>query len=201
VPGNCTLLPRPAAPTPTTCPAAAQAPVVAIGTRRPVCRIDRNRELYVTSAHNIVDSITALTETAVGPYPGPRPYALPQGVFERLVSKPFEDAVVRLLRGHGFVAGEVTSKGTWITQDGDIPAPQGIGRPHGQIDVLARHPAGRANVADCRVLQLPFNESASANLWKKLHEDEQGFRGKLHKNASWAREFLSASGRPTDRHN
>jgi hypothetical protein len=160
---------------------------------RPVCRIDRNRELYVTSAHNIVDSITALTETAVGPYPGPRPYALPQEVFERLVSKPFEDAVVRLLHGHGFVAGEVTSKGTWITQDGDIPAPRGIGRPHGQIDVLARHPAGRAIVADCKVLQLPFNESASANLWKKLHEDEQGFhedeqgfRGKLHKNASLA---------------
>jgi hypothetical protein len=165
---------------------------------RPLCRIDPNRELYVTSAHNIVDSITSLTEKAVGPYPGPRPYALPQAVFEQLVSKPFEHAVVRLLRGHGFMAGEVTSKGTWITQDGDIPAPQGIGRPHGQIDILARHPAGRAIVADCKVLQLPFNESASANLRKKLHEDEQGFRGKLHKNACWAREFLSASGRPTD---
>jgi hypothetical protein len=162
---------------------------------RPVCRIDRNRELYVTSAHNIVDSITSLTEKAVGPYPGPTPYKLPQAVFERLVSKPFEAAVVRLLRQHGFAAGEVTSKGTWITQDGDIQTPQGTGRPHGQIDVLAWHPAGRAIVADCKILQLPFSESASVNLWKKLHEDEQGFRGKLRKNASWARQFLSASGR------
>jgi hypothetical protein len=165
---------------------------------RPVCRIDRSRELYVTSAHNVVDSITSLTEKAVGPYPGPRPYALPQEVFEQLVSKPFEDAVVRLLRQHGFLAGEVTSKGTWITQDGNIQAPRGLGRPHGQIDVLACHPAGRVIVADCKVLQLPFSESASVNLWKKIHEDEQGFRGKLHKNASWAREFLGASGRQAD---
>jgi hypothetical protein len=162
---------------------------------RPVCRIDRNRELYVTSAHNIVDSITSLTEKAVGPYPWTTPYKLPQEVFERLVSKPFEAAVVRLLRQHGFVAGEVTGNGTWITQDGNMQKPQGMGRPHGQIDVLAWHPAGRVIVADCKVLQLPFSESASVNLWKKLHEDEQGFRGKLHKNASWAREFLSASGR------
>jgi hypothetical protein len=162
---------------------------------RPVCRIDRNRELYVTSPDSIVDSITSLTEKAVGPYPWPTPYALPQEVFERLVSKPFEAVVVRLLRQHGFVAGEVTGKGTWITQDGDIQTPHGMRRPHGQIDILAWHPAGRMIVADCKILQLPFSESASVNLWKKLLEDEQGFRGKLHKNASWARGFLSASGR------
>jgi len=162
---------------------------------RPVCRIDRTRELYVTSAHNVVDSITSLTEKAVGPYPWPTSYSLPQAVFEELVSKPFEDAVVRLLRQHGFVAGEVTVKGTWKTQDGEIQAPHGMGRPHGQIDVLAWHPAGRVIVGECKVLQLPFSESASVNLWKKLHEDEQGFRGKLQRNASWAREFLSGSGR------
>lgn len=51
---------------------------------RPACRIARGRQVYVTSAHNIVDSLTALTEKAVGPYPVPTPYALPQEVFERL---------------------------------------------------------------------------------------------------------------------
>jgi hypothetical protein len=162
---------------------------------RPACRITRGRPLYVTSPHNIMDSITALTEKAVGPYPWPTPHVLPQEVFETLVSKPFEAAVVRLFRKHGFVAGEVTGKGTWITQDADIPTTHAAGHPHGQIDVLAWHPAGRMIVADCKVLQLPFSERALVNLWKKLHEDEQGFRGKLKKNARWAAEFLSASGR------
>jgi hypothetical protein len=68
---------------------------------RPACTIDRTRELYVTSPPNIVDSITALTEKAVGPYPWPAPYVLPQEVFERLVSKPFEADVIRLFRQHG----------------------------------------------------------------------------------------------------
>lgn len=162
---------------------------------RPACRIARGRPLYVTSPHNIVDSITALTEKAVGPYPWPIPYALPQQVFEDLVSKPFEASVVRLFRQHGFIAGEVTSKGTWITQDGNIQKPHAMGRPHGQIDLLAWHPAGRIIVADCKILQLPFSESASVNLWKRLHEDEQGFRGKLKKNAAWASEFLGRLGR------
>jgi hypothetical protein len=162
---------------------------------RPACRILRGRPLYVTSPRNIVDSITALTEMAVGPYPWPTPYTLPQEVFENLVSKPFEAGVVNLLRQHGFVAGEVTGKGTWITQDGAIPKPKAMGRPHGQIDVLAWHPTGRTIIADCKILQLPFSETASVNLWKKLHEDEQGFRSKLHRNAEWVREFLSASGR------
>jgi len=146
---------------------------------RPACRIDRYRELYVTSPYNVVDSTTSLTEKAVGPSPWPTPYALPQEVFEKLVSKPFEAVVVRLFRQHGFIAGEVTGKGAWITQDGAVPAPQVTGRPHGQIDVLAWHPDGRMIIADCKVLQLPFNEGAHVNLWKKLHEDEQGFRDKL----------------------
>jgi hypothetical protein len=162
---------------------------------RPICRLDRARELYVTSARNIVDSITALTETSVGPSPWPTRYELPPKWFEAHVSKPFEARVVCLLRQHGFVAGEVTVKGTWLTQDGNFEAPKGAGRPHGQIDILAWHPSGRTLIADCKIFQMPFSEGASVNLWKKLHEDEGGFRGKLRKNAAWAERFLSASGR------
>jgi hypothetical protein len=162
---------------------------------RPVCRIARGRPLYVTSAHNVVDSLTTLTEEAVGPYPRPTPYGLPNEVFERLVSKPFETGIIQLFRQHGFVAGEVTSKGAWITQDGTVERPTGIPRPKGQIDVLAWHPSGFTILADCKVLQLPFTDNAWINLWKKIHEDEQGFRSKIQGNAAWSREFLCESRR------
>jgi len=131
----------------------------------------------------------------VGPYPGPRPYALPNTVFERLVSKPFETGVVQLFRQHGLVAGEVTSNGTWITQDGTIERPAGIPRPKGQIDVLAWHPSGYTILADCKLLRLPYTDSAWINLWKKLHDDEQGFRGRINENAVWSKEFLRLSRR------
>ena len=166
---------------------------------RPACRIARGRLLFVTSAHNVVDSLTRLTEESVGPYSGPRPYALPNTVFERIVSKPFETIVIQLFRQHGFVAGEVTSKGTWITQDGTIEKPADIPRPKGQIDVLAWHPSGYTILADCKVLQLPYNDSAWINLWKKIHEDEQGFRGRIQENAAWSEEFLRLSRRAVSR--
>jgi hypothetical protein len=161
---------------------------------RPACRIVRGRELYVTSAGNIVDSLTALTEKAVGPYSGRRPYPLPQQVFDRLVSKPFERAVVELFRAHGFLAGEVTAKGTRLTQDGTIEKPSDILRPRGQIDVLAWHPTGHVVVADCKILQLPYNENAMINLWKKLQDDDQeGYRRKVQAAAAWCGKFLKIS--------
>lgn len=166
---------------------------------RPICRIARDKSLFVTSAQNVANSITALTEMAVGPYPGKRSHSLPNAVFERLVSRPFETAIVKLFREHGFVAGEVTSKGTWLTQDRAIESPAGITRPKGQVDLLAWHHTGYTILGDCKILQLPFSETAWVNLWKKLHEDEQGFRGKIQANAEWALRFFNATGRRTSR--
>ncbi len=166
---------------------------------RPVCRITSTGRLLVSSERNIADSITVLTERAVGPYSGKRRWALPGGTFERLVSRPFEAITVKLFREHGFVAGEVTAKGAWLTQDGPIQPPAGVPRPKGQIDVLAWHPTGYLLVGDCKVLQLPHSATAWANLWKKLHEDEQGFRGKIIANTEWALKFLSATGRAAPR--
>lgn len=166
---------------------------------RPICRITSTRRLFVTSERNIADSITALTERAIGPYSGKRRWALPDRTFERLVSRPFEAITVKLFRGHGFVAGEVTGKGAWLTQDGTVQPPAGVPRPPGQIDVLAWHPTGYLLVGDCKILQLPHSETAWANLWKKLHEDEQGFHGKIIANTEWALKFLSATGRAAPR--
>jgi hypothetical protein len=162
---------------------------------RPVCRITSAKRLLVTSERNIADSITVLTERAVGPYSGKRPWTLPDETFERLVSRPFEAITVKLFREHGFVAGEVTAKGAWLTQDRPIQAPAGIPRPQGQIDVLAWHPTGYLLVGDCKTLQLPHSATAWVNLWKKLHEDEQGFRSKIIANTDWALKFLKATGR------
>jgi hypothetical protein len=166
---------------------------------RPMCRITSTRRLFVTSERNIADSITALTERAVGPYSGKRRWALPDRTFEQLVSRPFEAATVKLFREHGFVAGEVTGNGAWLTQDGAVQPPAGIPRPPGQIDVLAWHPTGYLLVGDCKILQLPHSDTAWVNLWKKLHEDEQGFHGKITSNTEWAMKFLSATGRAAPR--
>jgi hypothetical protein len=135
----------------------------------------------------------------VGPYSGRRRWALPQSVFQGLLSLPFEEDTVRLFRKHGFTAGEVTAKGTWLTQDGPITPPPGILRPPGQVDLLAWHPSGYLLVGDCKILQLPRTVSTWTNLWKKLHEDEQGFHAKIDANAVWAEKFLAATGRTVSR--
>jgi hypothetical protein len=166
---------------------------------RPMCRITSARRLFVTSESNIADSITTLTERAVGPYSGRRRWALPDRTFERLLSRPFEAATVKLFREHGFLAGEVTGNGAWLTQDGAIQAPAGIPRPPGQVDVLAWHPTGYLLIGDCKVFQLPHSGAAWINLWKKLHEDEHGFHSKVIANAEWAVRFLSATGRAAPR--
>jgi hypothetical protein len=166
---------------------------------RPMCRISSTRRLFVTSERNVADSITMLTERAVGPYSGRRRAALPGRTFERLVSRPFEVITVKLFREHGFIAGEVTGNGAWLTQDGTVQPPAGIPRPPGQIDLLAWHPTGYLLVGDCKILQLPHSETSWINLWKKLHEDEQGFHGKITANTEWAVKFLSATGRAAPR--
>lgn len=166
---------------------------------RPICRITSTRRLFVTSERNIADSITLLTERSVGPYSGKKRWALPERTFERLVSRPFEAITVKLFREHGFVAGEVTGKGAWLTQHGTIHPPVGVPRPPGQIDVLAWHPTGYLFVGDCKILQLPYSETSWVNLWKKVHEDEQGFHGKITANTEWALKFLSATGRAAPR--
>jgi hypothetical protein len=115
------------------------------------------------------------------------------------VSRPFEVITVKLFREHGFIAGEVTGNGAWLTQDGTVQPPAGIPRPPGQIDLLAWHPTGYLLVGDCKILQLPHSETSWINLWKKLHEDEQGFHGKITANTEWAVKFLSATGRAAPR--
>jgi hypothetical protein len=166
---------------------------------RPICRITSTRRLYVTSENNIADSITLLTERAVGPYSGKRRWALPERTFERLVSRPFEAITVKAFREHGFVAGEVTGKGAWLTQHGTIHPPVGVPRPPGQTDVLAWHPIGYLLVGDCKIFQLPYDGKSWVNLWKKVHEDEQSFRGKITANTEWGMKFLSATGRAAPR--
>jgi hypothetical protein len=163
---------------------------------RPAARISSSpNTLYVTSATNIADSITQMTETAIGPsrvHPG---WQFPQTVRARLLTRPFEVQVVQVLRDAGFTAGEVTASGAWITQHGTF-VDRRAGKPGGQIDVLAWRENGDVIVAECKVLQLPSETKALRNLWSKVGPaDSEGFRAKIRRNSTWSTGFLTMTGR------
>jgi len=104
---------------------------------------------------------------------------------ERVISQPFEDKVVELLRAHGFKAGSVDEKGTWRTQVGqerlygeeDLP---------GQIDVLAsRHDS--LFVLECKSI---FSMGRIRNIAEKLGPETHDWRGKLQKKRDWSKRAL-----------
>jgi hypothetical protein len=162
---------------------------------RPVARIVRDRELFVTSTLTVADSITALTERAVSPARVGSTVELPAPYFEKLLSQPFESRVIELFREAGFVAGEVTKSGSWRTQHEAVQLTAGTGLT-GQIDVLAWHPGGRLIVGECKVLLMATTEAALSNQWQKIGPaDTEGFRRKLRQKADWANAAVLASGR------
>ena len=104
---------------------------------------------------------------------------------EQVISQPFEDNVVQLLRDHGFKAGPVNERGTWTTQEGtehlhcDEPLP-------GQIDVLAVRDDG-VFVLECKSI---FSMGALRNIAEKLGPNSHDWRGKLRRKRDWATNAL-----------
>ena len=156
---------------------------------RPVAPLPGEGPLWVTSPHNVADSITRLTETAVTAGDSGPSYGFPDQIFEKLLSGPFEQELIATFRQAGFIAGEVTKSGAWKTQEGVLNIAGAV--PKGQIDMLAWHASGDVIVADCKVLRLPDSDSLIRNLWQRL----ESFQGPLREHRAWCEIFLRALGR------
>ena len=163
---------------------------------RPIARIAWDRELFATSTLTVADSLTTLAEQAVSPTIVDTDVRLPAKYFEKLLSGPFEDKVVQEFRALGFVAGEVTSTGSWRTQTGRSPLVGDLPLS-GQIDLLAWRADGLMIVGECKVLQLASTQQALVNQWQRIGPaDTDGFRRKLRTKAEWALSAVPKSGRP-----
>lgn len=152
---------------------------------RPVMRISREGD-FVTSAVLMGDSINNFIEKQIFHYvTRDQNFNLPQDVFRKAFSEPFEETCIQYFRGKGFLAGHVSENGTWKTQEGDIrlSAEEKI---YGEVDVLAyRKEQGILILAECKVLREAEDTRAYKNLVAKLKDDSEGFRAKLTKKGAW----------------
>src|SRR5262249_24755931 len=65
---------------------------------RPIMRIDRMREIFVTSPFTILDSLTYYFESATYDLQTDRRFGAVESVYQALFSRPFEDAIENYLR-------------------------------------------------------------------------------------------------------
>ncbi|MCT1363812.1 MULTISPECIES: hypothetical protein [unclassified Microbacterium] len=104
---------------------------------------------------------------------------------EHVISQPFEDKVVSLLRSHGFRAGSVDANGTWTTQSGKERLHCDEKNP-GQIDVLATRDDG-VFVLECKSI---FSMGRIRNIAEKLGLDSHSWRTTLGKKREWVEKAL-----------
>lgn len=164
---------------------------------RPVMRIDRMREVFVTSVFTIFDSLTSYFEDMTFDLQTDKRFGRTESVYKALFSRPFEDEIENFLRSRNFRAGHVSDAGAWSTQTGTVDLRKVAGSaPPGEIDVLAIGSEGRSLVVECKCLKLPHNESRLQTLLGGLgEEDAAGYLRKVSNKAAWARK-LSLGGEP-----
>lgn len=105
---------------------------------RLIMRITPNGE-FATCSVLIGDSINYFIESQILDYSSKNPkIKLPDIVFKKASSSPFEDKVIEGLRDFEFLAGHVNEKGIWQIQDKNINLKwlDEI-KLYGEIDVLA----------------------------------------------------------------
>ncbi|MEV8169720.1 hypothetical protein [Microbacterium sp. NPDC077486] len=104
---------------------------------------------------------------------------------EHVISQPFEDKVVSLLRSHGFRAGSVDANGTWTTQSGKERLHCDEKNP-GQIDVLATRDDD-VFVLECKSI---FSMGRIRNIAEKLGLHSHSWRTTLRKKREWVEKAL-----------
>ena len=154
---------------------------------RPILRID-NGGNFVTSIGLILDSMTFFIENCLFNYNKEQDIELPNIVFKNAISEPFENKCIDYFRSKGYLAGHVTEKQTWRTQNGDYNLKINKDFP-GKIDVLAYHPNYSSFILiECKVLHDIKNIEKYKNLYAKLIDDSEGFRKKLIEKRNWVKE-------------
>ena len=154
---------------------------------RPVLTLSREGNMYATSFLAIADSLNWFIEASVLCYPG-EGARLPGHIFQKYVSRSFEESAIQLFRSHGFLAGRVSDKGSWHTQNGTISlSNHSDARIPGEIDVLAHNPnVAPVTLVECKVLGYPKNERRLRNILAKFQEaDSEGFQSTISKKLQW----------------
>lgn len=153
---------------------------------RPLVRIHTLGE-FATSIVLMLDSINNFVERQLLKYPSRFPTInLPDFVFRKAVSEPFEDNCIQFFRENGFLAGHVVESGVWKTQEKNIMLKSSAINLYGEIDVLAFHPkAGILFLVECKVLNDIEDYRTLRNLKAKIKDDSEGFRKKLKEKENW----------------
>lgn len=157
---------------------------------RPVVRISKEPfELFSTSFLSIVDSITWYVEASILKYEGINRVKLPDVIYNKYVSDPFEQQINKLLNKYGFSTGNVTDKNVWKNNNTKLIHPSNSKIP-GEIDVLAYKPsANLVLVIECKVLAYPHEPERLRNIISKTGvQDSERFHSKLAKKVTWIEE-------------
>jgi len=155
---------------------------------RPGVTISVNPKLHSTSSLLVGDSLNSFIESAINLSPRSQ-VRLSDNVFRELISEPFEESVIELFRVHGFLAGRVSPKGVWVTQNGSVLLYNLTQMIPGEIDMLAFHePSSAVVIIECKVISGPFHVNSMRNILRKLGPlDQEQFHSKLAKKIKWIR--------------
>jgi hypothetical protein len=157
---------------------------------RPIMRLTKSDEIFATAAPLIFDSISWFVEASVMRYVQQGGALLPESVFQSEISSALEKRVCEAFRKAGFDAGQLNEAGVW-----DLGSEKRLLRHltgqacPGELDVLALHrPSGHLFAIECKVLGLPFTESAIRNIISKVGPDDaESFHSKVSAKLEWVR--------------
>lgn len=155
---------------------------------RPALAFMNKRGLFATSFLAIGDSLNWYVEASVLNYPEAAGISLPDVVFQRTISAPFEEDVCSIFRNYGFIAGKVTDKGVWNANNNTVNLKMySKTNIPGEIDVLAYDKKRMLIwVCECKVLSYPFTINRMQNILSKLDTtDDEGFHRKLESKTYW----------------
>lgn len=167
---------------------------------RPIFRISSEGD-FATSSFLIGDSINHYIEDSILEYTDRYDRAkLPNDVFKKTISEPFEDEIVKGMIDLGFVAGHVSEAGVWqqyFYNNNQIERKDVILRfddklkLYGEIDTFAFLPGTNlAILVECKVLHDYRSLRSFKNLVNKLQDDSEGFRNKINHKAKWLKKAM-----------
>ncbi|MHA7630513.1 hypothetical protein [Corallococcus sp. M7] len=157
---------------------------------RPIMRFTRSDELFATAGPLIFDSISWFVEASAMRYVHQGGVPLPESVFQSKISSALEERVCAAFRKAGFEAGQLNEAGVWdLGGEKRLLRNLTVPKCPGELDVLALHrPSGHLFAIECKVLGLPFTESAIRNVISKVGPDDaESFHSKVNAKLEWVR--------------